>query len=172
MSSEIIENIYHTFGNVPKPTKILGCTHCCTTEVELQDLERGVQNASTSAVKTLAENGINLVGSEDDYKYFLPRILYEMYLDEDFYKPCIDSLTLRIKQAGFDSWDAEQRKSVVKGLCIVFSKRFENGMSWIDLEDWMYGIACAGFDIRLFLNVLDKPEHEFRKNEFISNSNF
>lgn len=166
MSLEVIEDIYHAFRRVPQRIKILGCTHCCTTEQELKALEKGVRGAPKSAVKTLAHNGISTVGNELDYKYFLPRILHEFYLDFDFFDLCIDALTTRIKMAGFEDWKAVEKEATLSGLEMVFSQHCKN-LHMIDLMDWLYGVAVADFDMTKFLDVLDHPENELKKLELV-----
>jgi len=167
MSSKVIENLYHAFRTVPKPRRITGCTVCCTTEAELMNLSRGVREADTFAINTLAHDGIFTVGTEDDYKYFLPRILHEMILDDDFWSLCVDALTTRIKLAGFDGWTEVQKKATLEALLVIFDK-YSSEYCSVDLEDWIYGIASVDFDIMPFLEVLDKPKNETKRDALIS----
>jgi len=166
MSIESIEEIYHAFRRVPKRIKILGCTHCCTTEEELKALEKGVREAPRHAVKTLAHNGISTVGNGLDYKYFLPRILHEFYLDFDFFNLCIDALTTRIQMAGFEDWRDVEKQATLTGLEMVFSQHCQK-LSMFGLMDWLYGVAVVDFDITKFLDVLDYPENELQKLELV-----
>lgn len=166
MSIEVIEEIYHAFRGVTQPTKIVGCTHCCTTDAELRDLEKGVREASTYAVKTLAHDGIYTVGNESDYRYFLPRILHEMYLDIDFFDLCIDALTTRVIKAGYQHWNDVEKDATTNGLKSIF-RRHCSELSIIGIEGWLYGIASTGLGVIGLLDVLDEPKHEAIKKELI-----
>ena len=168
MSQDVIDNLYHAFRKVPQPIKIEGCTVCCVTEEELNDLEKGIHSAAKSSVSTLAHNGMSTVGSADDYKYFLPRILHEMIEDEEFWFLCEDALTRRIKQAGFDNWTIEEKAKTLDALKVIFEKQCKS-TNIIELEYWIHALIIAGFDISHFLKLLDKPEHELTKATLILN---
>lgn len=166
MSSDVIDNLYHAFRKVPQPLKIDGCTQCCTSDAELKALEKGVRGAPIFAVRTLAHDGISTVGNEGDYKYFLPRILHEMFLDDEFYDLCIDALTTWIKKAGFDNWTREEKEVTLSALLAIFEEHCD-GLDVIDTMDWLYGIACVDFDVSGFLGVLDRPEHKCLKLKLV-----
>lgn len=166
MSSEVIHNLYHAFRRVRQPLKVTGCTHCCTTDAELKSLEKGVHDAPKFAVATLAHNGMTTVGSQSDYRYFLPRILHEIFIDIDFWFLCVDALTTRIKDAGFDSWSETERLATVAVLHAIFSEHCEE-LDRVDLEDWLYAIACVDFDVRPYLSVIDERGDEDERHELI-----
>jgi len=166
MSSKIIEDIYHAFRRVPQPRKVVGCTHCCISEAELKSLSTDVKSAPIKAVQRLAHNGITTVGNESDYKYFLPRILHEMYLDDDFFFLCMDAFTTRIKRSGFDEWSDTERKATLVSLQLIFEK-YCGSFDTVWLEDWLYGIALVDFNVSALLEILDKPENELQKLKLV-----
>jgi len=132
--------------NLPQPIKILGCTHCCTTEENLASLSKGVREASSEAVQNLAYNAMSTVGTAKEFKYFLPRILHEMYLDKVFSDLTIGKLTQDIKQAGYDVWVDDEKQAVQTGLVLIFEKHCGE-LSDIELIYWLHDMACVDFEL-------------------------
>jgi hypothetical protein len=149
MSLGAIDSLYHAFRKVRQPLKIEGCTQCCTNNAELSDLEKGARGASTRAVQKLAHKGMTTIGSAADYKYFLPRILHEMILNDGFWYFCLDALTTRIQRSGFEEWSEMEKSATLLGFKAIFEK-FCAEYDCLDLEGWLYGIACVDFDVTRF----------------------
>ncbi|WP_412026814.1 hypothetical protein [Deinococcus yunweiensis] len=64
------------FADVPRPTRVMGCTNCCISPEELEVLSTTARDdLDAEALSSYANNAMGTVGSEADFRYFLPRLL-------------------------------------------------------------------------------------------------
>jgi hypothetical protein len=94
------------------------------------------------------------VGTEDDFRYFLPRILELLILDE-FSWPDPEVLLARLPDADWSNWDKEERTvltDLFSAIIISLANSSENP-TW-DIDDWICGIARCVDDILPYLEPL------------------
>lgn len=64
------------FADVPRPTRVTGCTNCCISPEELEVLSTTAREAlGDEDLRFYVGNVPDTVGSEADLRYFLPRVL-------------------------------------------------------------------------------------------------
>lgn len=70
-----VAGLHHAFANEPRPTKVIGCTNCCIDETQLARLvEIPREQLTAEELSAYSSNVPDTVGTEADFKYFLPRI--------------------------------------------------------------------------------------------------
>lgn len=73
--AQAVENLYVAFAGVPKPTGIDACP-CCLDEDEIRVvLQAPLRDLSADELQSYAASVLYTVGSWDDFRYFLPRLL-------------------------------------------------------------------------------------------------
>ena len=89
------------------------------------------------------------VGDEEDFRYFLPRILEISATDASWW-PDPEIVARSLAEARWREWPAEQREAVAR----VWDERFTELVEAADrseLDSWLCGLARAGLDLDSFL---------------------
>ncbi|GGJ67934.1 hypothetical protein [Deinococcus aquiradiocola] len=107
-----VEELHTAFADVPQPARITGCTHCCISEEELARLVE-VPRAELTAdeLKSYAWNVPDTVGTEADFKYFLPRI-FELVAEGELQEIGAGWTLRRLKYTAWTSWSPEQMQAI------------------------------------------------------------
>ncbi|HEV7698887.1 MAG TPA: hypothetical protein VGO43_01525 [Pyrinomonadaceae bacterium] len=107
-----IETVYKAFSDVEKPLIVDGCP-CCMTPEEYETLTAKPLRALTSAeLSDYASDVMLTMGSPDDYRYFLPRILELTIEDDPACLPTAEIAAKKIRMAGFKEWDEKKQASI------------------------------------------------------------
>ena len=70
-----IEGLYAAFRRPRAPARVEGCP-CCTTEAELEPLSRvPLRELSSAQIDQYAFKALTTVGTVEDFRYFLPRLV-------------------------------------------------------------------------------------------------
>lgn len=104
---EIIENLYSAFSCYPRPDKVMGSP----ISVE-EGADRHLLSAPLRSVDIPDEylfKAMSTWGTEDDFKYFLPRILELWFLGFGPYGSSV--FFSKILSSGWDEWTDEQKQA-------------------------------------------------------------
>jgi hypothetical protein len=70
-----IEGLYSAFRRPQPPVRVEGCP-CCTTEAEVEPLSRvPLRELSSAQIDQYAFKALTTVGTVEDFRYFLPRLV-------------------------------------------------------------------------------------------------
>lgn len=101
-----LENVYAAFASVPRPKKIEGCP-CCTTPERLAVLTAGpLRSLDEELLSWYGFKSMTTIGDEQDYLYFIPRLLES--LDWGFSSPDPEMTFCKIRSCKLNEsqWDA------------------------------------------------------------------
>lgn len=108
-----IESIYAAFSSVPKPKSIDGC-RCCIEDKQVATLlAKPLRELSAEELSSYASSVFLTVGSEADYRYFLPRILEILVSDQTWWPdPEVALRTLAL--AEWSKWPDAEKRSILR----------------------------------------------------------
>ena len=94
------------------------------------------------------------VGSLDDFKYFLPRIL-ELSVNERFSWPDPEVVFGKLKLADWENWPEDERTAILELINKKFSGLLEDSESdGSDVDKWVCALGRCVSDITSYLNQL------------------
>jgi hypothetical protein len=130
---EAIEKVYEAFSDVPTSSFILP--------------SRQLREITPEELSKHAESIRLTVGSEQDFIYFLPRILEICVLDPHWW-PSPEVILEGMAHAKFQTWPAQRRKAVLRYFDVVLTDLFDaeedNGH---EIDQWTCALG------RVFRNV-------------------
>jgi hypothetical protein len=148
-----LQQAYQVFANLPRPAHLEAAPH--------RDGDRMLSSLTAAPLRELtgeqigpyAGCAITTVGSERDYRHFLPRIL-ELAVQEPVWigaEPPV--IAGRLKRADWETWPADQRDA---GL-LVFQEAFRWAMEAhpndADASNWLCGVATLNASVGELLAV-------------------
>jgi len=163
---DVLDELYHAFRHVNKPSKVEGCTVCCITEAELAELQKDLRSADKNSIQLLCNNAMSTIGNKEDFTYFLPRIIQELLTNKDFYLLYDGHLLNNIKKVGFDEWETQKQLLIIRCLLIYYERYCEKKQIY-DILHWLSNLSILKFELVSFLDILNKPQHELLKMELI-----
>ena len=107
-----IEALYDAFADIEMPRGINGCP-CCMTEDEYKTLTtKPLSELSAEELTTYASDALLTMGSEDDYQYFLPRIIELTIEDDAEWITSLEITAKKLQMAGFQQWDEKKQTAI------------------------------------------------------------
>jgi len=155
---DTIENLYTVFAAKKPPQGIDAC-YCCLSEEEIKMLlAKPLRNLNAEVLSSYTMSVFLTVGSEEDYRYFLPRILEIVFQKVDWW-PSKEVVFERLGRANWLSWSAIEKKA----LCEYFDAFFEYTIGLEKnaarhLDDLLCGLGLAGVNLQAYLTRLEHPD--------------
>ena len=160
---DALETVYRVFA-APVPLAIEGCPCCLAT--------RGVDVLLTTPLRALS--GMTLwryvsgvfytVGSERDFRYFLPRVL-DLAINEPGESNNVEIVLGKLKLAHWQSWSTDERAAIETLVDAWLDRALENDRieaadGWIgwEAESVLCGAARAGLPLTHLLTRLQEPD--------------
>jgi hypothetical protein len=113
-----IEDVYKAFSDVEKPPFVDGCM-CCMTADEYETLTaKPLRELTAGELDKYAGSVMLTMGSEDDYPYFLPRILELSVEEGPGWTTDIEITAEKLRMAGFERC-SDERQTAVKNLWLA-----------------------------------------------------
>ena len=107
-----VQQVYVAFTDEPRPLRVTGCTNCCISEEELARLvEVPREELSADDLASYSSNVPDTVGTETDFKYFLPRIL-ELVASVHLQRIGAGWEVRRLKYTDWTTWPADQVQAI------------------------------------------------------------
>jgi len=169
--SNAIEALYKAL-RMPMPRAIEGCPDpkqlCRLLNKRLRDL----------TPEELSDYGSSVfwtMGSESDFRYFLPRML-EILVSQPDWWPSIEVVMKKLALAHWETWTDQERGSINCLLDSWFKARLDMGADAAEeLDSLLCGIALSGAPIAQYLDrLMDKPSalvavYELNSNALLKN---
>ncbi len=157
-----IETVYDSFSDVKMPAFVDGCT-CCMTEAEYETLTaKPLRLLSTSELNKYASAVFHTMGSEDDYQYFLPRILELTLQDDVEWLSGIEITANKIQMAGFETW-GQKKQAAITNLWLAVVRESASSASdpelagfvaW-NIDSWLAAATLIPIDVTPMLAELE-----------------
>lgn len=157
-----LEAVYHAF-EVPVPSTIEGCPCCIAT--------RGVDILLTTPLRDLTGQALwryvsgvfYTVGSVQDFRYFLPRIL-DISVNDPGNANGPEIVLGKLGLANWQTWSSRERRAIEGLVDAWFERALSQDLAggddyWIggEVESVLCGAARAGFSLDRWLVRLQEP---------------
>jgi hypothetical protein len=171
-----IEDVYDAFSDVEKPSIVDGCP-CCMTADEYETLTaEPLRELTVDELSKYADSVLLTMGSEDDYPYFLPRILELSVGEGPDWITSIEITANKLQMAGFGLW-SEKRETAVKNLWLAFIREKASsdnhpdllGFLSSDIDSWLAAATLIPIPTSPLLAALETAPEVVRE---IYNVNF
>ncbi|MGY2896078.1 hypothetical protein [Deinococcus sp. UYEF24] len=107
-----VRQLYVAFADEPRPSQVIGCTFCCCTEQELNRLVEVPREALTAdELDAYSSSVLDTIGTEADFKYFLPRI-FELVAEGELQREGASWKIRRLKNTAWTTWPVNQVQAV------------------------------------------------------------
>ncbi|WP_062431285.1 hypothetical protein [Herbidospora daliensis] len=106
-----MDSLYAAFSRHPLPATIDVCDHCVTPEEVQATRAAPLRVLTASALAPYAGNAMSTWGDEEEFRYFLPRLLELLVLDE-FDDWLADHLMVQVG-VRWDDWPQRERDTIL-----------------------------------------------------------
>ena len=170
----MIEDLYLAFSGVEKANLIGGCTlGCCMTKVDRETLLSGpLREADAEILWFYPGDAIWTVGSELDFKYFVPRLL-ELGLSEyqrdghsQGFIAFPETFGKKLALAGFDDWPLRQRETASAALLQIMKNEVLRG-DFYNASGWLNAVCHLSLSKVPYLEFLDSIDGQKARDYFL-----
>ena len=143
-----IRETYGAFATLPCPRQ-LHASPLRDAEAILRALTSAPLAAlPDAAIAPYSRWAITTVGTEADFRHFLPRILELAATDPNWTGAEPPLIADRIERAGWADWPIAERKPVADLFAAAFDESLERGIAGpVSPDDWLCGMALLGLDL-------------------------
>jgi len=150
-----IERLYDAFKTLPKPRHVEGCP-CCTSDGEFRQLvTKPLREVMPDQLSRYASKALTTVGTEQDFQYFIPRIL-EICATEFGWWPEPAVVTGKMEMAAWKTWPAEQISAIRMFLWEHFLHLLTLNDSGSDVDEWICAVGKTDEDLSPYLAELER----------------
>lgn len=144
-----IAGLYEAFASEPKPPTIEGCA-CCIDEKDVKLLlSKPLRSLTPDDLSNYAQRVLLTVGSEADFKYFLPRIL-EILAIEDGWWPDPEVIGTAITNSHWTKFSAIQQNAIRQFFREVLTDLIKANDGH-GIDQWICAIARSKEDLKPYL---------------------
>ncbi len=119
-----INSLYTTFAGVPRPRHIDGCD-CCIDKKDIPNLlATPLRELTPNQLSSYASSVFLTVGSEADFRYFLPRIL-EIAVTQEGWWPDWEVIGRSLTNGHWLEWATPEKAAIIAVLDAKFAERCE-----------------------------------------------
>jgi hypothetical protein len=149
-----IGGLYDAFACEPRPSRIEGCPCCLDEKGTSVLLSKPLHSLTPDDLSKYAQSIFLTVGSESDFKYFLPRIL-EILATEDGWWPGPEVVGRAIADSKWNHFSPAQQNAISVFFNEVLIDLIEAKDGWA-IDQWICGIARGLPDVHPYLNLVEK----------------
>lgn len=148
-----VRQLYVAFADEPRPALVTGCTNCCIDEAELARLVEVPREVLTAEeLSAYSSNVPDTVGTEADFKYFLPRI-FELVAGGELQRIGAGWEIRRLKYTAWTSWPPEQVQAIRAYLMAWWLEALSEGGTGEDEHLVHIGEVEPATEFRRYLDV-------------------
>lgn len=154
---EAIENLYTVFAVKKTPRRIDACYGCVNEEEIKLLLSKPLRSLSANELSSYALSVFYTAGSEEDYRYFLPRILDISFHDDDWW-PSREVVLGRLSYVNWQSWSKSEQSALHEYFEAIFDHMTGLENAGQHLDELFCGLGLAVVDLRPYLNKLEHSD--------------
>jgi hypothetical protein len=106
-----IDSVYAAFAHVRRPARVTGCPHCVAPDEDRPLLDRPLRSLTADDLGRYAAKALTTWGDEEDFRYFLPRLL-DCARSGAFAYPDPEIVFGKLALAGWQDWAAGERSAI------------------------------------------------------------
>jgi len=171
---QIIEDLYEAFADVPRPKELRGCSvGCCMPSTdEVKILSQPLRQAAPEILWYYPDDAIWTVGTEMDFKYFLPRLLelglsdYERDGTKQGFIAFPETFGKKLELAGFATWSDDQRHLVDQAIFEILKKEAER-RDFYNVESWLNVMCRITLPKSRYFEFLESEKQSDLRNKIL-----
>jgi len=149
-----VERGYEVFAREPRPTHWRAAPSRDGDALLRMLTAAPLRDLSDDAIGPYSSWAITTVGSAQDYRYFLPRILALAVANTGWVGADPPVIASRLMMSQWETWPAVQRHAVLNLFETAFLCSLEGeGSAWMDTENWLCGLARLDQPLESFLHA-------------------
>jgi len=153
-----IEELYSAFSSQQRPGSIATCPCCLSAESVCSLLATPLRKLTPEQLSDYAAKVLLTAGSNEDFRYFFPRILEISITEPGGWWPSIEVVLEKLVLADWQSWSVSERSALVATLNAAFAHSIQRGPEHIyELDALMCGLGILGIDREPYLKQLSTP---------------
>ncbi len=151
-----IADLYGAFAQEPKPSSIdwCDCDSCAQKQNVTILLSKPLRSLKPDELTCYAQSVFLTLGSEADFKYFLPRILEILATDEGWW-PSPEVVGKSIASSDWEHFSISQQNAISEFFKEVLNDLIEKKNGWA-IDSWICGIARGVPYLALYLTLFEK----------------
>lgn len=149
-----IDELYAAFSSQPKPKRIAACPCCVPADEYCALLETPLRKLTGEQLSAFASSLLLTAGSEDDLRYFFPRML-DIAIHERYWWPDREVVLGKLSLGRWQTWPDREQAAVLSVVGAAFQAALQDPSdgAW-NIDAWLCGLALAGADVHPFLATL------------------
>lgn len=151
-----IKNLYKAFSDIPRPTSIGFCSHCSDFNPYNALLNKQLREITTFDLEDYTRRVLYTAGSEEDFLYFLPRILELTTNDTNSYWIDREIIFKKIQIVDWHNWPATKKNAFQNYLDAIISSFSTEKFEGYDIDSWICALSQCTDHIVHKLDVLFK----------------
>jgi len=157
--AEAVKEVYEAFADERAPTAIDACPCGHGKEPLCKLVSTSLRSIRPELLSKYSGSVFFTCGSEQDFKYLLPRIL-EIVTDDLAFGMGPEVTVGKLALAHWEKWPARQRSAVLGLLTALFERALKDSddAGWA-LDSLLCAYARVGMNVMPFLERLLQPEH-------------
>jgi hypothetical protein len=164
---ESIPYVYELFSRYARPRDFPACQCCVSKDEKHVLLSKTLRELSADDLSNYAADVFLTVGSEADFKYFLPRIL-ELSVEKEFLWPDPEVVLGKLKLANWSSWPEKEQAAVLSLLIKQFTSVVQaQDSDGSEIDKWICALGRCVRDVTAYLDPLLDEANESKLLSFI-----
>jgi len=139
------DQLYQWFKDVPRPSRIEGCSHCVPVDADLPLLTGPVSRLPPEVLAPYAFKAITTWGDADDLRYFAPRLVECVVADAAEF-PAAETVLGKLARADWLGWAPEQVDAIHRSLLAWWQLTLA-GDGAGDADTVLCAVAATGTDL-------------------------
>ena len=148
-----IEALYTTFARYKLKDPVEGCPHCTSSEDDRLLSSDPLRKLSAANLERFAFKAVSTLGTLEDFKHFLPRILELAALRGKLGYTDFEIILGKLDYAGWTHWPERERKAIRHYLLALWQHQLCNYPAPIEADDCLCGIGNCEDDLQPYLQT-------------------
>jgi hypothetical protein len=160
-----IEELYQVFSRYGKPRAIEVCPCGCTRTDAIKGLlDKPLVDLSLEDLARYSTHAMTTAGTEADFKYFLPRLLDRITVEQYFYPA--EFVFGKLRYANWSSWPQDEQSTVREFLHALWSRVIHEyplvlrNPNYSNIIDALSSIGSTGEDLSWYLDLWDEADSQ------------
>ncbi len=157
--AQAVDGLYHAFERYPLRPVIRGCPHCVGLDDQGDLHVTPLRELTDLALGKFAFKALTTWGDTDDLRHFLPRLL-ELTLNDGRDAIDLEPVLGKLELGGWHAWPEDEQQAITAFLAALWRRSGSAGPARYRIADLADMLGQAGFDLALFLALLDGDSRE------------
>ncbi len=136
----LVAQVYRAFQGVPRPVRVSGCTHCVEPDEDHVLVSTPLRQLTYPDLERFVWKAVTTWGTEEDFRYFAPRVL-EIAVLEEPEQLDLERVLSKFAVAGYDQWATAERAAIGQLLTGYWAAYLDRYPTAYPVDDVLSGLA-------------------------------